>query len=34
MAANLVRPEQHARRLVHQLEALGYTVAITNKDAA
>ena len=29
-----LRPEQHARRLVHQLEALGYAVAITTKDAA
>jgi transposase len=28
-----VRPEQHARRLVHQLQALGYTVTIT-ADAA
>jgi transposase len=28
-----LRPEQHARRLVHQLEALGYTVTITS-DAA
>jgi transposase len=29
-----LRPEQHARRLVHQLEALGYRVAITAADAA
>jgi transposase len=29
-----LRPEQHARRLVHQLETLGYSVAITAKDAA
>jgi transposase len=29
-----LRPEQHARRLVHQLEALGYTVTITTSDAA
>jgi transposase len=28
-----LRPQQHARRLVHQLEALGYTVTITS-DAA
>lgn len=29
-----LRPEQHARRLVHQLEALGYSVAITATDTA
>jgi transposase len=29
-----LRPEQHARRLVHQLEALGYTVSISTPDAA
>jgi transposase len=28
-----LRPQQHARRLVHQLQALGYTVTIT-ADAA
>ena len=29
-----LRPEQHARRLVHQLEALGYAVEISSTDAA
>jgi transposase len=29
-----LRPQQHARRLVHQLQALGYTVTITTPDAA
>ena len=29
-----LRPEQHARRLVHQLESLGYSVSIAAKDAA
>ena len=29
-----MRPQQHARRLVHQLEALGYSVELTEKGAA
>ena len=29
-----LRPEQRARRLVHQLESLGYAVVLTAKDAA
>lgn len=29
-----LRPEQHARRLVHQLEVLGYMVSINTPDAA
>ena len=29
-----LRPEQHARRLVHQLKALGYDVTISASDAA
>jgi transposase len=29
-----LRPQQHARRLVHQLRALGYEVTITAPDAA
>jgi hypothetical protein len=28
-----LRPERHARRLVHQLDALGYTVSISTHAA-
>jgi transposase len=29
-----LRPQQHARRLIHQLEALGYTVSVNAPEAA